>query len=219
MAEKQADIKRTQTGEPVLAREVAQVRAEHAFDTAVSRTALELVRSNRIPANEIADVKRMLSEALKSAGSGRTVDPANVLSQYVEENPSSKIAYLNGFMGGTPDWIISSSGNVGFNQAAFTADFKTYMSSTKNAVVAQLVAIASDPRNRSGNTSLAHLPNEGAAQIFTVQLAKMVSQPGAKEPLPLDIAYQNNSAVYISRTEPPEQSVGPEAFGKRRKDG
>jgi hypothetical protein len=207
MAQTQAEKQKAKVNEPVVAEDVAKTRAGHAFDIASSRSAALIGKQYAPPASEVAALQKMISEALKNSSQGQTVDVGKILDQYIEDNPNSNIAKLSALTGGSTSWIISSSGRAGFNQSAFTADFKTFLGSTKTKVVETMVKVASDRKMRSGQNDLSQIPDQKAAGILVAELAKQVSAPGAKDPLPMDMAYDNQTLKYASRTEPPEQSV------------
>jgi hypothetical protein len=196
--------------------DVAKTRAEHAFDVASARAAAQLGKQNAPPQAEISALQKMISKAAEDARViAQAVGPkdpraavslGSVLSQYVEENPQSRIAALYELAGHSTQWIVSSTtGKAGFNQAAFTAAFKEVLGGTKAAAVDMMVQVASDRTKRSGEISLNHVVDENSAEVLVGELKKQVSEPGAKDPLPVSITYENDSLKYKSRIEPPPQ--------------
>jgi hypothetical protein len=218
MAQAQSEKKKAKVGEPAVSEDVARSRASHAFDIAASRTAAELAKLYAPPPSETSALSKMVSNALKESKRGETVDVGKILDEYIEANPDSKIAKCAALTGGSTAWIISpSTGRVAFNASQFSADFKTFVASTKPKVVDVMVKVASDRKQRSGENPLGQIPDEKAQKVLVAELARQVSVPGAKDPLPMDITYDNQTVKYASRTEPPPQSVEFKEDEKKRK--
>ena len=218
MAERQStEEKKAKVFEPPVAEKVALERASHAFDTAARNTVSQLLRTNAPPASEISALNKEVQGALKSSKKGDVVDTGAILDAYIDAHPDSKIAYLSKYAGEATDWIMSSSGNVGLNQARFAAGFSTYVATTKEAVVGSMVKVASDRDTRTAKIPLDAL-DEGASQILAQQLARQVSAPKAQDSLPLDVNFESGGLRYASRTEPPEQNLKFEVPVRKKKD-
>ncbi|MFH1684936.1 MAG: hypothetical protein ABH983_01395 [Candidatus Micrarchaeota archaeon] len=196
-AQRHPEHRSAQVTIPQLTSQEIQLRSGRAFDAAVT----QIIRSNFSTAPSRAEMTSFQNLVNQRIAGGSTVDIANILEDFAENNPDSTIATYYYSTARSTAWIFDeTTGRIRFSASALSTEMTRQFNAYRDSIVAACVQL-SNPSNRSTQQDMHRLEDElpGIPSQLQVQLSAQFGGAGGRNQIPVAIEYINRILIRSGR--------------------